>query len=257
MTSIDFKDAVIRLYEDYSLTEGYDDEQAGVVHAWAEGQLQIHANTAQDEAEFEQFEIDMTRVLKMVNRFIVKRGEMDETKQRRFMELFIERAEQGGFPVEMRSAGEFYQVVQGLDDISTIRAFLGFVETGLTDVSATPPAPPRTAPYANLPETAHPQTVPSDDDVTIIDSTSSQPSLRDTVQSKLSSIKSKINDAPLPEDVIETTAEVIDAVVENLPSDHDTPDSKNRDEEKDAQEGDKQSKWGLFNLLKPSNDDDN
>lgn len=246
MASIDIKDAVIRLYEDYSLTEGFDEEQAQLINTWAEGQLQQSAETVSDETEFEDRYNDITRILKMVNRFIIKRSEMDETKQRRFMELFIERAEQGKFPVKMSSAPIFYEVVQGLDDLSTIRAFLGFVETGDPNATASPPPPSRTVPYAGLPVT-------SDDEghqVSIIDPTNTNTSLRDSVQSKLSALKQQVNDSPLPEDVIEGTAEVIETIEETLLTEG---DEKPSDEEKND---DKQSKWGLFNRFKPSSIDD-
>ncbi len=249
MASIDIKDAVIQLYEDYSLTEGYDDEQAQLVHAWAEGQLQLSANTVNDEAEFEERYNDITRVLKMVNRFIVKRAEMDEVKQRRFMQLYIERAAQGGFPTKMDSAGEFYEVVQGLDDTATVRAFLGFTETGSPTVSADPAPPPRTAPFASLPNQPA-----SDEIISDVNDKTPADKLRDSVQASLASMRERADKdqaniiQPATDDGVEPT-EALPETTDNV----ETPaDNQADDEEKDG----KQSRWGLSNLFKRSNIDD-
>lgn len=255
MASIDIKDAVIRLYEDYSLTEGLDTEQAQLITTWAEAQLQQRAETATDEEVFEQSFVDVTRILKMVNRYVNKRAEMDEVKKHRFVELFIERAEQGGYPTKMSQADEFYQVIKDIaDDTSIIQAFLGFVETGSPTATANPEPPIRDVPFASLPETPETGEVEplmaepvSEEDVPSSDNAPSS-SLKDSVRSSLDSIKAMAEQAPIIDD--ETKADVIETIdtVEEIvaPSDDEATDT-----------GDKANKkWGIFNIFQSSNKDD-
>lgn len=137
MASINLEDATIRLIEDMSLTDALDDANAKVVHQWGEGQLSLLANRAADEAGFEQTFADLRATLKMVNRFISKRATLDDDKQRRYIRLLAENAQQAGYAAPFDRVGAVVDAQKGLDDALTLRLLLAYVETGSVSVMPT------------------------------------------------------------------------------------------------------------------------
>ncbi|TVR22973.1 MAG: hypothetical protein EA396_05080, partial [Anaerolineaceae bacterium] len=130
MGAIDTREAIIRLYEDYTLTDGLDDEQAQIVHNWGEAQIQIKAGQVEDSAAFEQAFGAMRRVLKMLNRFMNRRADLDDEQQRTYIRRLIENAQNAGYPPEFTAVAPVTEAVAVLDDTAALRALLALVETG-------------------------------------------------------------------------------------------------------------------------------
>ncbi len=171
MSQIDIREATIRLYEDYTLTEGYDEAQAGIIHQWSEAQIQLIAHTAKDEDNFEKRYSAMRNMLKMINRYITQRANLDDEKHRNYIRLLIERAQEAGYPPKPTAVADVVSAVNGLDDSGTIRALLALVETGAASSAG---ALPRAAasPDKDSGEDEAPDDVPDDvsDDMPDIDS---------------------------------------------------------------------------------------
>ncbi|MFW5748329.1 MAG: hypothetical protein ACOCYT_01815 [Chloroflexota bacterium] len=141
MSSINPGDAIIRLYEDMSLTDQLDDDTARILHQWGEGQLKMMANTSADEAAFEDRFRDLRGLLKSVNRFTGKRHGMDLEQQRKYVRVLIERAQEAGYPAPFGAVAPVVDAAARLDDAAMVRGLLMLIETGRFDVPGTPNPP--------------------------------------------------------------------------------------------------------------------
>lgn len=130
--AINLENATVRMVEDMALTDQLTDDTAKVMHQWATGQLQLMANRHDDEAAFEDAFTQLRGVLKLVNKFIGGRARMDDEKQRTYVRIIIEKAQEAGYPPQLSSVGTVVDAQKTLDDHLTLRALLALVETGST-----------------------------------------------------------------------------------------------------------------------------
>ena len=129
MSLIDPKDAIIRFVEDMSLYDALTEDQTNVLHQWGEGQLRLRANRMTDPEAFEAWFGDLRGVLKMVNRYMGKRHELDAEKKHKYIEHLVDKAQTAGYPPTLAQVGPIINALEPLDDNAALRGLLNFVET--------------------------------------------------------------------------------------------------------------------------------
>lgn len=138
MSTIDPQNAIVQMYEDMSLTDAMTDDVARVVHQWGEAQIKMMANRMDNETAFEEKVAGMRGVLGLVNKFIDKRDKLDDERQRKYIRLLVERAQEAGYPAPFDAVGQVVDAQKTLDDHLTVRALLTMIETGRVSAGSLP-----------------------------------------------------------------------------------------------------------------------
>jgi hypothetical protein len=131
MTQINLESAIVRLYEDISLTDEVDDATARIMHQWAEAQLQRYANLSKDPEIFEERFHTLRGILKTINLY-AKRDDASKEKRTKIIHRIIERAREANYPPQLSQVAQVVTSLEELDTRSAVRALLTLVETGST-----------------------------------------------------------------------------------------------------------------------------
>lgn len=132
MDEIDLENAVIRLYEDSSITDDLTTGPAQILLQWGEGQLGILANTSDDNEIFEQRFKQLRQLLKAISRFTAGRVNMDADEHRSYVRRILERGQALGFPPAWGQVGAYVEKQALLNEEANVRALIALVETGST-----------------------------------------------------------------------------------------------------------------------------
>lgn len=134
MSPINLEKAIVRMYEDMSLTDQLSDETASIMNNWGEAQIKLMASRMDDEAIFDQRFHGLRRVMKTVNKFVGKRDEMDADKRRAYIRRIAERAHEIDYPAPFDGIAPIADAQPNLDEAGSLRSLLAFIETGSADL---------------------------------------------------------------------------------------------------------------------------
>lgn len=168
---VDLETATIQLYEDASLTEDLQDEEAKLLLKWGETQLKpLVEKYAADEATFEELFKNMRRFIKAVNRFVGRRQDAAPDEQQEMMAKVVEAAQGINPDFRTHSVNSFTQAQSAQSNTQTIESLLAWVspETASPPApstsSAMPPAPVSDTPDALLPSNTETNNNKQDDE---------------------------------------------------------------------------------------------
>ena len=133
MSPIDPENAMIRLYENESLTENLTDDAAKTLLRWAEAQIMTLAENNEDETAFEDLFTTLRRLTRTMNTFAGLAAQMDTTKQQTYMEEIKDLATQLGFNVMDEQFSAYNASMIGLDETERVRQLIETID---------PPHPP-------------------------------------------------------------------------------------------------------------------
>lgn len=126
----DVESAIIRLYDDSSLTDELTDEPASALLQWGETRLAQMANTITDDTAFEDQFMALRQLLKSASRFTARRHALPAEEQTDYLQKILETAKTLGFMPSYGMVGAYLEQQQALDDVQHIHLLTRFVETG-------------------------------------------------------------------------------------------------------------------------------
>ncbi len=133
MSPIDPENAMMRLYENESLTENLTDDAAKTLLRWAEAQVMTLAENNEDETAFEDLFATLRRLTRTMNTFAGLAAQMDTTKQQTYMEEIKGLATQLGFNVMDEQFSAYNLAMTDLDETDRVRQLIETID---------PPQPP-------------------------------------------------------------------------------------------------------------------
>jgi hypothetical protein len=139
MADFDIEGAVVRLYDDASLTGDMTDEPAKRVLKWAEAQLENAAKTSADEAAFDEAQKHVRLLVKAFNQYIAAQQGGDFEAQQEAVGKATERAAALGYAPQMVAADAFSAQSAEMDEMGAVESLLGMIQ-GKTDAQAAPKA---------------------------------------------------------------------------------------------------------------------
>lgn len=125
-----------RLYENSSLRDDLDDDQAAIALKWAENRLPSLAETYPDEAALEEAFGTLERILRGMNRLIKRGGDYSGEQLRARVGKVVEWAQGINLPVDAAAIDAYVIRLSELDNMGRVQA--------LTQALA-PDAPPAEA----------------------------------------------------------------------------------------------------------------
>jgi hypothetical protein len=145
---MDAQQAIERLYEDESVAGALEDSAAAPLMKWAEAQLERLAQTATDEARFEQDFASLRKLIKRIGRYIDRRTEWTQAEQANELDVIRGDAQWLSAPLTVTTPADYLDKPA----VEVVLAMIGTpaaAQTAPTDVpptDSTPPQPNQAAP---------------------------------------------------------------------------------------------------------------
>lgn len=137
----DIQGAVQQLYENSSLREDLNDEQAKVVLAWAEKQIPALAEKFPDQAAFDEAFGTLQRIIRGFNRLIGHGADYSSMQFRDRTAKVVEWARSIQLPVDDAAIDTFVSEVASMDAVGQVAALSQALAPTTTEAEAETPVP--------------------------------------------------------------------------------------------------------------------
>ncbi|MBC7870750.1 MAG: hypothetical protein H7Y09_07905 [Chitinophagaceae bacterium] len=143
MSDINVKDAIIRLYDDSSLTDELTDEPAKVLLKWAETQLPKLAERYYEEETFEDAFKTLRGLMKGMGRLTGQRETMLPEEQQEALQKMFDRSTQLDYKATADLTDVYLEKQTILSEQDHVNALIAWLETGTLEIQPlTPPNSP-------------------------------------------------------------------------------------------------------------------
>lgn len=129
--AIDLENASIRLYEDISLTDELDDQEAQILLKWGAQKLAQIVQTTNDEELFEQQFKTLRQLMKRINRMIGQRTDLDDEQLASYLEKFVAGAHELGYQhITSEHAKQLFQQLHAdASDAELVQHFIDMLDS--------------------------------------------------------------------------------------------------------------------------------
>lgn len=131
---VDAESAMMRLYENETLTENLTDDAAQTLLRWAEAQIMALAENNEDETAFEELFTTLRRLTRTMNTFAGLAAHMEPVKQQTYMQEIKDLAAQLGFTIMDEPFSAYNADMGNLEETERVRRLIETID---------PPAPPQ------------------------------------------------------------------------------------------------------------------
>ena len=146
MSDIDLDSALSQFYEDESLTDALTDQPADALLKWGESQVQLLAQQAKDEEEFDSLFTSLRKLIRNVSRYVAEHQEMAQDEQQESLDKISEFAQSIGLTINKAVEG-IIEEQKSLSDTDSVTHFLAqFAQTVNQVATGSPSTPPTPTP---------------------------------------------------------------------------------------------------------------
>lgn len=161
MSDIDLDSALSQFYEDESLTDALTDQPADALLKWGEAQVQLLAQQAKDEEEFDSLFTSLRKLIRNVSRYVAEHQEMAQDEQQESLDKISGFAQSIGLSISKAVEG-IIEEQKSLSDTDSVSHFLAQFAQTVNQVATGSPSPtPTPTPAPSEEET--PVEAPVDD----------------------------------------------------------------------------------------------
>ncbi len=134
MSNINVKDAIIRLYDDSSLTDELTDEPAKVLLKWAETQLPKLAERYTEEESFEDAFKTLRGLMKGINRLTGQRETLLPEEKQEALQKMVDRSTELNYKATADHTEAYLEKQTALSEQDHVNALIAWLETGSTEI---------------------------------------------------------------------------------------------------------------------------
>lgn len=140
MSDIDLDSALSQFYEDESLTDALTDQPADALLKWGESQVQLLAQQAKDEEEFDSLFTSLRKLIRNLSRYVAEHQEMPPDEQQESLDKISGFAQSIGLSINKAVDG-IIEEQQSLSDTDSVTHFLAQFAQTINQVATGSPSP--------------------------------------------------------------------------------------------------------------------